>query len=106
MRVEDFPCHPHDNLKYIKLNGKLAESVTYDFDKKHVKQKKLVQMLVNDNRCFIASTQEQKPTIRFKPGTEVDIESPFIFETRSVCIGSFPYNYKGYRMKAFVFQYV
>ncbi|MNB71945.1 hypothetical protein D3C75_185230 [compost metagenome] len=106
MRVENFPCYPHKDLADIRFNGKLAESVTYSFDKKNVKQNKLKQMLVNDKDCFIASTQIDKPTIRFKTGTEVDIDCGFIFESRCVCIGSFPYNYKGYRMKAFLFQYI
>lgn len=106
MNVQDFPCYKYDDLEDIKLNGKLAESITYSFDKKHIKQKKLKQMLVNGKNCFIASTQLDKPTIRFKTGAEVDIDCPFIFESRCICIGSFPYNYKGYRLKAFVFQYI
>lgn len=109
MRVEDFPCYKHTDLEDIKLNGKLAESITYSFDHKYLKESKMKQfknVLVNEKDCFIASTRIETKTIHFKTGTEVDIDCPFIFENRCICLGSFPYNYKGFRMKAYVFQYI
>lgn len=109
MRMQDFPCYPHTDLKDIKLNGKITESITYAFGSIHIKDGKMKLIknaLVNDNDCFIASKQLESKAFHFKNGTEVDIDSPFIYEKRCICIGSFPYNYKGFRMKAYVFQYI
>lgn len=109
MRIEDFPCYPHTDLKDIKIGGKIAESVTYSFGSDHIKNGKMKAIknaLVNDKDCFIASKQIDSKGFHFKNGTEADIDCPFIYEYRCVCIGSFPYNYKGFRMKAYVFQYI
>ncbi len=106
MTMHNFPTYPHDQLHEIKLNGISPESINYAFERKHIKQKHFKSYLVNDNDVFFASTQVKKPVFKFKVGQEVDINSPYDFNTRAICCGQLEYIHKGFRMRGFLFQYI
>lgn len=106
MNPTEFPYYEHTDLPAVYLNGINPESLTYPFDKKFIKQKRFKDMLVNENQCFIASTQMKKPVFRFQLGREIDIVNPYDYNTRAVCCGYLEYYFRGFNMIGYLFQYI
>ena len=103
--IVDFPTYPVEQLQNIYLNGLSSDSVTYDYEVKYIRDKRIAKNLINEDDCFCASTQEKSFKFHFSIGQEVTIQNPYGFKTKAVCLGFINYTFKGYRMKGYFFQY-
>ena len=108
MRLEDFQCYKPEQLNGIFIGGISPESMTYDYSADQVKIKRFKQNLINDEQVFIVSTQKKKPVFRFREGVEIDINNPYGWnsESRAICVGATSFNYKGFQMVGYIFQYI
>ncbi|PEH74122.1 hypothetical protein [Edwardsiella tarda] len=107
--LNEFPTYPKEQRSAITLNGISPESMTLDYDCKHIRIKKFQQMLPRDysGDVFCAGTLAKSPVFRFRPGQEIDVDNPYVFgKTRAVCLGSLTQQIKGLRVIGYFFAYI
>ncbi|EAZ8556529.1 hypothetical protein AG37_10420 [Salmonella enterica subsp. enterica] len=108
-----FPTYPVDQLSGIFINGISPESMTHDFEAKHVKHKVIKANLRDpeNGQVFCISTQTKKPMFRYRVGQEVDISNPYNFnhygsEKRGVVVGTLTYYLKGFSFTGYMLEYI
>jgi len=104
--MSNFPYYSLDDLKQIKIAGIQPDDMTYPYDAKNVKEKRISQFLRNSNDVFVVSTQFKKPKYHFKVSQEIDIENPWAYGERAICCGNIQSAIKGTRVISYFFQFL